>query len=244
MRAAKPARVTCGSRCAPADPSGERRTRGTPPTVVAAAGPPPPRANTASAATQTMTPNTAAAIAAVRRGPWWSYDQSRGAITRTTSCCDGGETRPGGGWRARPSGCGDDERDRAPDQTESAAGPRFGTRSGRLPAARSSCSPFASLRAEARLHHVRTVIGCSRRRLNGVCPVSSGFAQNPPFAHPASEASGHGRGFGAESGSAERHRRLRQDDVMATTEGTGTNRWREELYEAKPERQGELFSTI
>jgi methylmalonyl-CoA mutase N-terminal domain/subunit len=31
---------------------------------------------------------------------------------------------------------------------------------------------------------------------------------------------------------------------MATTEGTGTERWREELYEAKPERQGELFSTI
>ncbi len=31
---------------------------------------------------------------------------------------------------------------------------------------------------------------------------------------------------------------------MATTEGTGTDRWREELYEAAPERQGELFSTI
>jgi methylmalonyl-CoA mutase N-terminal domain/subunit len=31
---------------------------------------------------------------------------------------------------------------------------------------------------------------------------------------------------------------------MATTEGTGTDRWREELYDAKPERQGELFSTI
>ncbi|HEY8409047.1 MAG TPA: methylmalonyl-CoA mutase family protein [Gaiellaceae bacterium] len=31
---------------------------------------------------------------------------------------------------------------------------------------------------------------------------------------------------------------------MATTEGTGTDGWREELYEAKPERQGELFSTI
>ncbi len=31
---------------------------------------------------------------------------------------------------------------------------------------------------------------------------------------------------------------------MATTEGTGTERWREELYDAKPERQGELFSTI
>jgi methylmalonyl-CoA mutase, N-terminal domain len=31
---------------------------------------------------------------------------------------------------------------------------------------------------------------------------------------------------------------------VATTEGTGTERWREELYEAKPERQGELFSTI
>jgi methylmalonyl-CoA mutase, N-terminal domain len=32
--------------------------------------------------------------------------------------------------------------------------------------------------------------------------------------------------------------------VVATTEGTGTERWREELYGAKPERQGELFSTI
>jgi methylmalonyl-CoA mutase N-terminal domain/subunit len=31
---------------------------------------------------------------------------------------------------------------------------------------------------------------------------------------------------------------------VATTEGTGTEDWREELYEAKPERQGELFSTI
>jgi methylmalonyl-CoA mutase, N-terminal domain len=31
---------------------------------------------------------------------------------------------------------------------------------------------------------------------------------------------------------------------VATTEGTGTDRWREELYGAKPERQGELFSTI
>ena len=31
---------------------------------------------------------------------------------------------------------------------------------------------------------------------------------------------------------------------MATTEGTGTERWREELYEETPERQGELFSTI
>jgi methylmalonyl-CoA mutase, N-terminal domain len=31
---------------------------------------------------------------------------------------------------------------------------------------------------------------------------------------------------------------------VATTEGTGTDGWREELYEAKPERQGELFSTI
>ncbi|MES1246314.1 MAG: methylmalonyl-CoA mutase family protein [Actinomycetota bacterium] len=31
---------------------------------------------------------------------------------------------------------------------------------------------------------------------------------------------------------------------MATTEGTGTDRWREERYEATPERQGELFSTI
>jgi methylmalonyl-CoA mutase N-terminal domain/subunit len=31
---------------------------------------------------------------------------------------------------------------------------------------------------------------------------------------------------------------------MATTEGTGTDRWREQLYDAKPERQGELFSTI
>jgi methylmalonyl-CoA mutase N-terminal domain/subunit len=31
---------------------------------------------------------------------------------------------------------------------------------------------------------------------------------------------------------------------VATTEGTGTEGWREELYEAKPERQGELFSTI
>jgi methylmalonyl-CoA mutase, N-terminal domain len=31
---------------------------------------------------------------------------------------------------------------------------------------------------------------------------------------------------------------------VATTEGTGTERWREELYGAKPERQGELFSTI
>jgi methylmalonyl-CoA mutase, N-terminal domain len=32
--------------------------------------------------------------------------------------------------------------------------------------------------------------------------------------------------------------------AMATTEGTGTGHWREELYDAKPERQGELFSTI
>jgi len=32
--------------------------------------------------------------------------------------------------------------------------------------------------------------------------------------------------------------------VVATTEGTGTERWRDELYEAKPEREGELFSTI
>jgi methylmalonyl-CoA mutase N-terminal domain/subunit len=31
---------------------------------------------------------------------------------------------------------------------------------------------------------------------------------------------------------------------MAITEGTGTDRWREELYEAKPERRGVLFSTI
>jgi methylmalonyl-CoA mutase, N-terminal domain len=31
---------------------------------------------------------------------------------------------------------------------------------------------------------------------------------------------------------------------VATTEGTGTERWREELYDGKPERQGELFSTI
>ncbi|HEY3544234.1 MAG TPA: methylmalonyl-CoA mutase family protein [Gaiellaceae bacterium] len=31
---------------------------------------------------------------------------------------------------------------------------------------------------------------------------------------------------------------------MATTEGTGTDRWRVELYDAKPEREGELFSTI
>jgi methylmalonyl-CoA mutase N-terminal domain/subunit len=31
---------------------------------------------------------------------------------------------------------------------------------------------------------------------------------------------------------------------VATTEGTGTEGWREELYEATPERQGELFSTI
>jgi methylmalonyl-CoA mutase, N-terminal domain len=31
---------------------------------------------------------------------------------------------------------------------------------------------------------------------------------------------------------------------VATTEGTGTDRWREELYDRKPERQGELFSTI
>jgi methylmalonyl-CoA mutase N-terminal domain/subunit len=35
---------------------------------------------------------------------------------------------------------------------------------------------------------------------------------------------------------------------MATTEdpptGSGTDRWRRELYDAKPERQGELFSTI
>jgi methylmalonyl-CoA mutase, N-terminal domain len=31
---------------------------------------------------------------------------------------------------------------------------------------------------------------------------------------------------------------------VATTEGTGTERWREELYGAKPERQGEVFSTI
>jgi hypothetical protein len=31
---------------------------------------------------------------------------------------------------------------------------------------------------------------------------------------------------------------------MATTEGTGTDRWREQLYDAKAERQGELFSTI
>jgi methylmalonyl-CoA mutase N-terminal domain/subunit len=31
---------------------------------------------------------------------------------------------------------------------------------------------------------------------------------------------------------------------MATTEGTGAQRWREELYEAAPEREGELFSTM
>jgi methylmalonyl-CoA mutase, N-terminal domain len=31
---------------------------------------------------------------------------------------------------------------------------------------------------------------------------------------------------------------------VATTEGTGTEGWREELYDSKPERQGELFSTI
>jgi methylmalonyl-CoA mutase, N-terminal domain len=31
---------------------------------------------------------------------------------------------------------------------------------------------------------------------------------------------------------------------VATTEGTGTDTWRRELYQAKPERQGELFSTI
>jgi methylmalonyl-CoA mutase, N-terminal domain len=31
---------------------------------------------------------------------------------------------------------------------------------------------------------------------------------------------------------------------VATTEGTGTEGWRGELYEAKPERKGELFSTI
>jgi len=31
---------------------------------------------------------------------------------------------------------------------------------------------------------------------------------------------------------------------MATTEGTGTERWRDELYAASPERQGELFSTM
>ena len=31
---------------------------------------------------------------------------------------------------------------------------------------------------------------------------------------------------------------------MATTEGTGTDRWREELYDGTPERTGELFSTI
>jgi methylmalonyl-CoA mutase N-terminal domain/subunit len=31
---------------------------------------------------------------------------------------------------------------------------------------------------------------------------------------------------------------------VTTTEGTGTEGWREELYDAKPERQGELFSTI
>jgi methylmalonyl-CoA mutase, N-terminal domain len=31
---------------------------------------------------------------------------------------------------------------------------------------------------------------------------------------------------------------------VATTEGTGTEGWRKELYDAKPERQGELFSTI
>jgi methylmalonyl-CoA mutase N-terminal domain/subunit len=31
---------------------------------------------------------------------------------------------------------------------------------------------------------------------------------------------------------------------MATTEGTGTDSWRDDLYEATPERQGELFSTI
>jgi methylmalonyl-CoA mutase, N-terminal domain len=31
---------------------------------------------------------------------------------------------------------------------------------------------------------------------------------------------------------------------VATTEGTGTDGWREELYEARPERRGELFSTI
>src|SRR3954447_11327821 len=65
-----------------------------------------------------------------------------------------------------------------------------------------------------------------------------------PFCALGTKPSGHGRRFVAESGSPECHRRLRQDDVMATTEGTGTNRWREELYEAKPERQGELFSTI
>src|ERR1700742_2098426 len=31
---------------------------------------------------------------------------------------------------------------------------------------------------------------------------------------------------------------------MATTQGTGTDSWRESLYESTPERQGELFSTI
>jgi methylmalonyl-CoA mutase, N-terminal domain len=31
---------------------------------------------------------------------------------------------------------------------------------------------------------------------------------------------------------------------VATTEGTGTEDWRRELYETKPERQGELFSSI
>jgi methylmalonyl-CoA mutase N-terminal domain/subunit len=31
---------------------------------------------------------------------------------------------------------------------------------------------------------------------------------------------------------------------MATTEGTGTDRWREELYETTPEREGVAFSTI
>jgi methylmalonyl-CoA mutase, N-terminal domain len=31
---------------------------------------------------------------------------------------------------------------------------------------------------------------------------------------------------------------------VATTEGTGTDRWRVELYDAKPEREGELFSTM
>jgi methylmalonyl-CoA mutase, N-terminal domain len=37
---------------------------------------------------------------------------------------------------------------------------------------------------------------------------------------------------------------FRNNPPVATTEGTGTDRWRVELYDAKPEREGELFSTM
>ena len=47
--------------------------------------------------------------------------------------------------------------------------------------------------------------------------------------------------------SSPRSRARRQNPCMATTDphvGSGTEEWKKELYEAAPERQGELFSTI